>query len=160
MLDARSGEAEKGRMDMTQPQAPRPGWWQRNWKWFVPTGCCLGTLLGVVLAIAIFGMGIVGLFSGISKILKGSEPYQTAVMRAKRNDKVTTALGTPIEEGFPSGSVNTNNDKGDADLTIPLSGPKGKATVYVVGTRSAGLWTYSKMTAKIAGTDEEIDLSP
>ncbi len=34
-------------MDPTSPlntQPPRPGWWTRNWKWFVPTGC-LGMLL-------------------------------------------------------------------------------------------------------------------
>jgi hypothetical protein len=161
MLDAGRNGAEKGRMDtMTQPQAPRPGWWSRNWKWFLPTGCCLGTLLGIVLAIAVFGVGIVGLISGVSKILKSSEPYQTAVARAKANEKVTAALGIPMEEGFPLGKVNTNNDDGDADLSIPLTGPKGKGTIYVVGTRSQGTWTYSKMSVKITTTDEEVDLSP
>ena len=161
MLDAGPNDAQKGRMDtMPQPQATRPGWFSRNWKWFLPTGCCLGTLIGIVLAIAIFGMGIVGMISGISKILKSSEAYQTAVARAKANEKVIAALGTPIEEGFPMGSVNTNNDAGDADLKIPISGPKGKATIYVVGTRSGGTWTYSKMNVKVTGTDEEIDLSP
>ena len=161
MLDVTAVAGEKGGMETaTQPQAPRPGWWSRNWKWFVPTGCCLGTLLGIILSIAIFGMGIVGLVSGISKILKSSEPYQTAVARAKANDKVVTALGTPIDEGFPMGKVNTNNDSGEADLSIPLTGPKGKCTVYVVGTRTAGTWTYSKMSATITGTGDEIDLSP
>lgn len=161
MLDGPANHWEKGDMETAmQPQAPRPGWWSRNWKWFLPTGCCLGSLIGIVLAIAIFGMGIVGLVSGISKILKSSEPYQTAVARAKANEKVVTALGTPIEEGFPMGKVNTNNDTGDADLSIPLTGPKGKCTVYVVGTRSGGVWTYSKMSATITGTDESIDLSP
>jgi len=161
MLDAAPNDAENVRMDtMTQPQAPRPGWWSRNWKWFLPTGCCLGTLLGIVLAIAIFGAGIVGLISGVSKILKSSEPYQTAVARAKANEKVVAALGTPIEEGFPMGSVNTNNNSGDADLSIPVTGSKAKGTIYVVGTRSGGTWTYSKMSVKITGTDEEIDLSP
>src|SRR3954470_2898454 len=127
MLDADITAGEKGNMDPAmQPQAPRPGWWGRNWKWFLPTGCCLGSLLGIVLAIAIFGVGIVGLISGVSKILKSSEAYQTAVARAKSNEKVIAALGTPMEEGFPMGKVNTNNDEGDADLSIPLTGPKGK----------------------------------
>jgi hypothetical protein len=161
MLDAGGIDGEKGDMETAmQPQVPRRGWWSRNWKWFLPTGCCLGSLLGIVLAIAIFGMGIVGLVSGISKILKSSEPYQTAVAHAKANEKVVSALGTPIDEGFPMGKVNTNNDTGDADLSIPLTGPKGKATIYVVGTRSGGTWTYSKMSATITGTDESIDLSP
>ncbi|HKP03647.1 MAG TPA: cytochrome c oxidase assembly factor Coa1 family protein [Chthoniobacterales bacterium] len=139
---------------------PAPSWWNRNWKWFVPTGCCLGSILAILLAIVVFGAGIFGIISGVGKILKSSEPYQTALARAKSNEKVVTALGTPIEEGFPMGSVNTNNDSGDADLSIPVTGPKGKGTIYVVGTRSGGTWTYSKMSVKITGTDEEIDLSP
>lgn len=161
MLDATGRGGEKQRMETTaQPQPPPRGWWSRNWKWFLPTGCCLGTLLGIVLAIAIFGMGIVGLFSGISKILKSSEPYQTAVARAKSNEKVIAALGTPITEGFPTGSVNTNNDSGDADISVTLTGPKGKGALHVVGTKTAGTWTYSTMSVTIAGTDETIDLSP
>ncbi|HZE58287.1 MAG TPA: cytochrome c oxidase assembly factor Coa1 family protein [Chthoniobacterales bacterium] len=142
------------------PQAPRPGWWSRNWKWFLPTGCCLGSLIGIVLAIAVFGVGIFGLISGISKVLKSSEPYQTALARAKANENVVAALGTPIEEGFPMGSVNTNNDGGDADLSIPVSGPKGKGTIYVVGKRAGRTWTYSKMSVAITGSGETIDLSP
>lgn len=155
------GLGEKDGMETApQPQAPRPGWWSRNWKWFLPTGCCLGSLLGIVLAIAVFGVGIFGLISGISKVLKSSEPYQTAVARAKANEKVVTALGTPIDEGFPMGKVNTDNAGGEADLSIPLTGPKGKATLYVVGRRSGGVWSYSKMSVTITGTDESIDLSP
>src|SRR5438132_13091769 len=112
MLDAAPALREKEGMETatSPPPASRPGWWNRNWKWFVPTGCCLGSLLGIVLAIVVFGVGIFGLVSGISKVLKSSEPYQTAVARAKANEKVVAALGTPIEEGFPTGSVNTNND--------------------------------------------------
>ena len=161
MLDVRANHEEKGDMETaTQPQAPRPGWWSRNWKWFLPTGCCLGSLIGIVLAIVIFGVGIFGLITGVSKILKTSEPYQTALARAKANEKVVAALGTPIEDGFPSGSVNTNNDSGDADLNVSLTGPKGKGTLYVVGTRARGTWTYSKMSVTLTATGDEIDLSP
>jgi hypothetical protein len=117
-------------------------------------------LIGIVLAIAVFGAGILGLVSGISKVIKSSEPYRTALARAKANENVVAALGTPIEEGFPQGSVNTNNDTGDADLSVPISGPKGKGTLYVVGKRSGGAWSYSKMSVTITGSGETIDLSP
>lgn len=142
-------------------QSPsRPGWWSRNWKWFVPTGCCLGTLVTGLLLVALFGVGIFGLFSGISKVMKSSEPYQTAVQRATADEKVIAALGTPISEGFPMGSVNTSGESGDVDLSIPIAGPKGKATIYVVGKKFAGRWTYSKLSVKIASTGEMIDLEP
>jgi hypothetical protein len=117
-------------------------------------------LLCLILAVAVFGVSIFAIFTGVSAALKGSEPYKVAVARAQANDKVTTALGTPLSEGFPMGSINTNNDTGNVDLSIPVSGPKGKGTIYVVGTKSAGTWTYSKMSVTIAGTGETIDLGP
>lgn len=141
-----------------QPQAPQPGWWSRNWKWFLPTGCCLGSLIGLVLAIVVFGIGIFGLITGVSKVLKSTEPYQTAVAQARANEKVVSALGTPIEDGFPQGSVNTNNDGGDADLKIPITGPKGKGTIHVAGYKSDGKWIYSRMLVIVDGTGEKIYL--
>jgi hypothetical protein len=160
MLDATGSGAEKVPMETPMQGQPAPGWWSRNWKWFVPTGCCLGTLLCLLLAVAVFGLSIFGLISGVSAALKSSEPYKVAVARARADNKVTAALGTPLSEGFPSGSVNTNNNAGDADLSIPLEGPKGKGTIYVVGTKSGGTWTYSKMSVTITGSGESIDLSP
>jgi hypothetical protein len=160
MLDAARLEEENAPMEPAVQPQPAPGWWNRNWKWFVPTGCCLGTLLCLILAVAVFGVSIFAIFSGVSAALKGSEPYKVAVARAQANDKVTAALGTPLSEGFPMGSINTNNDTGNVDLSIPVSGPKGKGTIYVVGTKSAGTWTYSKMSVTIAGSGETIDLGP
>jgi hypothetical protein len=145
-------------METPMQGQPAPGWWNRNWKWFVPTGCCLGTLLGILLAIAVFGVGIFGFISGISKVLKSSEPYQTAIARAKANEKVIAALGTPIKEGFPQGSVNTNKDVSDADIHVSLTGPKGKGTLYVAGYTSDGKWIYSRMLVILEGSNEKIRL--
>ena len=147
-------------METAMQGQPAPGWWSRNWKWFVPTGCCLGTLLCLILAVAVFGFSMFAIFSGVSAALKSSEPYKVALARAKANDKVTTALGTRITEEFANGSINISGSSGEVDLTIPISGPKGKGTIYVVGTRSGGTWTYSKMSVTITGTGETIDLGP
>ena len=138
------------------PQAqPQPaGWWSRNWKWFVPTGCCLtplvlGGALAAFIILVVFGA------------LKQTDVYQTALARAKADQRVTTALGTPIEEGwYLSGNTQMSGSSGEADLTIPISGPKGKGTIYAVATKSAGEWTYSKLVVKIDSSGETIDLSP
>jgi hypothetical protein len=34
---------------------------------------------------------------------------------------------------------------GETDLAIPISGPKGKAAIYVVGTKSASQWEFSRL---------------
>ena len=134
---------------------PQPaGWWSRNWKWFVPTGCCLTPL---VLGGAFAAFIILVVFGA----LKQTDVYQTALARAKADPRVTNALGTPIEEGWLlSGNTNVNGSSGDADLSIPISGPKGKGTIYTVATKSAGEWKYSKLVVKIDSTGEKIDLNP
>jgi hypothetical protein len=47
---------------------------------------------------------------------------------------------------------------GDANLAVPISGPKGNGTVYVMARRIAGVWNYSQMIAGIESTGEKIDL--
>ncbi len=93
--------------------------------------------------------------------MKQSDAYKMAVARAKADSRVTSALGTPITEGwYLSGNTNVNGASGNADLSIPISGPKGKGTMYAVATKSAGEWTYSKLIVKIDSTGETIDLGP
>ena len=57
-------------------------------------------------------------------------------------------------------NTNVNGGSGDADLSIPISGPKGKATIYAVAKKSAGEWSYSKLAVKIDSSGETIDLGP
>ena len=93
--------------------------------------------------------------------MKSSDVYKTAFARAKADPKVVEALGAPLDDGmFVSGNTNVNGASGHADLSIPISGPKGKGTIYVVGEKSAGQWTYSKLVVEIEKTKERIDLSP
>jgi hypothetical protein len=136
-----------------QPAQP-PTWWSRNWKWFVPTGCCLTPL---VLGGAFVAFLVIVIFGA----LKQTDVYQTAVARAKSDSRVVAALGTPIEEGwFLSGSTKVNGSSGSADISIPISGPNGKGTIYAVATKSGGEWSYSKLAVKIDRTGETIDLAP
>ncbi len=120
----------------------QPGWWSRNWKWFVPTGCLTLILL--------FGLFIALIFSVVMASMKSSDAYKQAVARARANPTVVEKLGTPIAEGyFVSGNINVQNDSGNADFQIPISGPKGKAVIYAVAIKSAGKWEYSHLTIAI-----------
>ncbi len=92
--------------------------------------------------------------------IKSSDAYKTAVARASADPRVVNALGTPIKEGMlVSGSIKTSGPSGNADLSIPISGPKGKGTIYAVATKSAGQWRYSTLTVEVAGTGERIELN-
>jgi hypothetical protein len=95
----------------------------------------------------------------VFSVLKSTDVYKTALDRAKNDQRVVAALGTPIREGmFTSGKINVTGPSGEADIGIPISGPKGKATIYVIGTKSAGEWTFSKLSVQVDG-GEAIDLN-
>lgn len=128
----------------------RKSWWQRNWKWFVPTGC--------VSILLIFVLFIVSIFFGVTSMMTNSDAYKGAMTEAQKNKLVIEKLGSPIEDdGMTSGSINTSNDSGNCDLQIPIKGPKGKATLFIVAEKK-GTWKYSEMTVLIKNTNEEIDL--
>lgn len=133
-----------------QPQ-PNKNWWGRNWKWIVPTGCL--TMLLVC------GGLVTLIFSIVLGSLKSSDVYKESVAKAQNNPPVIAALGTPVEPGFwVSGNMNVSGSGGNADLSIPISGPQGKGTIYVTATKSAGKWNYSTMVSEISSSGERINL--
>jgi len=126
-------------------------WWGRNWKWFVPLGC-LGTL-------ALFVGFIAAIMCLVFGMMKSSGPYKEAVLIAAAHPSVQKSLGTPIEEGmFVAGNISVNGASGRADLSIPISGPSGKATIYCVASKSAGQWIFSALVVDIKKTKQRIDL--
>ncbi|HEY6069885.1 MAG TPA: cytochrome c oxidase assembly factor Coa1 family protein [Chthoniobacterales bacterium] len=160
MLDFNALALHKDGMDESTPppvppppltaQQPPRSWWARNWKWFVPTGCLTFFAL-IALVIACVTMFVFG-------VLKSTDVYKTALSRAKNDQRVVAALGTPIKEGLvPMGKTNVEGSSGQSDLAIPISGPKGKATIYAVATKSEGQWNFSKLSVAIEG-GQTIDL--
>src|SRR5712691_12188018 len=133
------------------PTERKGNWWTQNWKWFVPTGC-----LTILLLFAAF---IVSTSLIVFGALKSTDVYKDAVAKAKANPAVIEALGSPIEEGmFVSGNTSATGASGESNLAIPISGPKGKGTIYVVATKVAGEWKPSTLVVEVEKTKERIDL--
>lgn len=130
----------------------QPNWWQRNWKWFLPTGCLVVTLLVAAFVAAIFWF--------VFTLLKHSEVYAHALQAARASEAVRTEIGSPIEEAwYATGSVQESGPSGSAELAIPVSGPRGGGTVYVEASKSTGLWTYSKLVFEADQDKKRIDLA-
>ena len=131
------------------PIAVQPkSWLGRNWKWLLAV-----TFLGLV----VFSAGI---FALIMEGMRSSDVAQEALARAQANPAMVQRLGARIDEGWMmSGSINeATGGSGDAQLAVPISGPKGSATVYVIASKVAGTWNYSQILAAIDGSGEKIDL--
>ena len=133
------------------PPTSRGNWWTRNWRWFVPLGC---------FGIAVVFVAFVGsVFLIVFSALKSTNVYKDALVRAKTHPAVIEAFGSPIAEGFlVSGNTNVNGASGEANLSIPISGPNGKGTIYVAARKSLGQWDYSRLVVELSETRQRIDL--
>lgn len=110
-----------------------------------------GCLWGIVILVAILGFVAVLVF-GIFGAFASSEPYQHALTVARSDPDVIEAMGSPINPGFlASGSLSESGISGDADLQIPISGPKKAGTLYVTAQRRNGAWAYFTLAVEIDG---------
>jgi Cytochrome oxidase complex assembly protein 1 len=135
---------------MYQPIEQR-SWFRRNLKWLIPVGCMVPLLAcaGIVAFVVVVVFGAI----------KSSDAYTGAMERVSSSEAVQEALGTPVEAGWlVSGSINVSGSSGNADLTIPISGPKGSGKLYVVATKSADRWRYSTLEVAVDGSGDRIDL--
>lgn len=126
--------------------------WYNNWKILVPV--VLGAL------ILLLGLFVFGVLSVVYSIFRNSEPYAAAVRSANQSRAVALEIGTPVHVGWwMTGNINYQNADGDADLGIPISGPKGRGRIVVVAKKRAGHWTYQTLEVDVDGEIAPIKLS-
>ena len=134
---------------MQQPE--KKGWWSRNWKWFVPVGCLSMLAVGAVVIVLIVTL--------VFGALKSSDVYKQALTKATANPTVISELGEPIEAGWMvSGSISVTGSSGEADISIPISGPRKSATIYAVGQKSAGQWKFARLEVEVPNRPPRINL--
>jgi hypothetical protein len=131
----------------TDGAEPAEGW-EGKWKWLVP------------LAFGVSLLAIGGFVAAIFGFIKSSDAYTGALARASSSEAVVSALGTPIKDGFfVTGNLNMSDAGGSAKLSIPVSGPKSGATIFVEATKRLGAWHYDHMIVQVDATRQRIDLS-
>lgn len=129
----------------------RGSWWNRNWSWLTAVTCvgCLGLLAGS------FALLIGGAFG----FVRSSPVYQHALHRAQSHPAVVAALGEPIEAGwYLSGDFEFTDHSGSADFRVPISGPRGTATLHVLARRIDGQWEFERLEVEFEGQRAPIRL--
>ncbi len=131
--------------------AAQSSWFKRNVKWVVPVGC-----LTILLAFALFFALI---FAVVAGSFRSSDPYKHSLALAQGSAEVQRALGQPIVPGwFVSGSINVSGSTGEANLEIPISGPKGAGKIYVQAKKRVGKWEYQELQVVVVTDGSKIDL--
>ncbi len=119
---------------------------QRNW-----------AIAGVIVwlgGIALAGAAVGGVFA----VLRHSEAYKLGVARLQASPIAANLLGTPISVGSPTGSIRVTPSSGNAALSFSASGPRASGTVFLLAVKKDGVWSLTRLTLKLNGSDNAIDL--
>ena len=110
----------------------------------------------------VFWVGAIALFFGIFGsvffLLKHSEAYQLGVARLQASPVAASLLGTPITAGNPAGTIAVSPGSGNAILSFSASGPKAAGIVFLQAVKKDGVWSITRLTLKLNGSDNAIDL--
>jgi hypothetical protein len=121
-------------------------WYQRNWKWFVPA-----LILAAILVIVLF---LGGLLWFLESAVHGAFAYDVAVKTASVSPQVKEALGSPLQVGWlTTGGFNYSGPEADVQISIPVSGPKGRGHISVVAKKRANHWSFESFEVDVKGQD-------
>ena len=110
------------------------------------SGCLKVFLIGCGILIVLGAAAICALVVFVFGVIKRTDAYRDALAKVRGDQRVVAALGEPINPGFwVTGNVDVNNQKGTADFTFPVSGPKGSGKVHVVAATDGQKWEYSEL---------------
>ena len=115
-------------------------------------GCAAAVGVVVVLGVAVLAL--------VMSFMKGADACQMSLKAAQESEVMRVELGEPITMGWlVSGNIKINNGDGTADVNVPVSGPKGSASIHTVGTKQGGgPWSFTKMQATIEAGGKQVDL--
>ncbi len=112
------------------------------------SGCLKWLLAGCSVLVALSILVVAGVVIFAFGMIRRTDVYRIASDRALHDTRVIDALGAPVETGWwVRGSIDLHNGEGSADITFPIHGPKGKATVEARAAHSAtgDKWVFTKM---------------
>jgi len=80
-----------------------------------------------------------------------------AIAAAESNPAIRQRLGGLIKRSFfISENTDISVSSSHTDLSIPVSGPRGKATIYAVVQKSAGLWKFESLDSAFDQTSSRM----
>ncbi len=127
-------------------------WWNRNWKWALPTGGCLTIL------IIVFSMIGYGVYKVADKI--GDETnvfaFINVISKVQKNPEVIEALGRPIS--IEDDDYDPEMDSNQMNLEMDLRGKKANGTLRVNALKTDDGWDYKVFNVTVEDTGEVIDL--
>ena len=117
-------------------------WWNRNWKWLLPTLLLLFVLLfGFILSLSIDGN-----ITDIAQAYSDNSLYEKAIEKAKINQRVFEVIGEiePIDRlAIFEGNAIYSNNNNTVELFVRVKGNKGKGKMDILPEKD-GMYGITK----------------
>ena len=136
------------------PLVPGPvkkSWLDRHARWKVPLGC--------LIVISLLCAFIAVLFTVLDVSFRNSIVYQQALARAGRSPEVVSRIGEPLKPGrVLQGQINVSGSTGSANMNIPITGSRGKATVILDARKVDGAWVFRTLYVQFDSPSGTVNL--
>jgi len=124
-------------------EANRKSWFRRNWK-------RVAAIVAVVLLTV-----VVSVLLGF----RNADATALAMTTATANPAFVGRIGQPVKKGWLiTGSIEVSPGIGYAELAIPVSGPKGRGTLYALAVKHAGIWRLTFLQFGAEGESSRLEL--
>jgi cytochrome oxidase complex assembly protein 1 len=129
----------------------KKSWLDRNARWKIPLGC--------LTVIVFFGGFVAVIFTVVEVSFRKSAVYQQALDRTERNPEVANRIGVPLRPGrVLQGQLNVSGSSGKAHMAIPVTGSRGKATIYLDARKASGTWEFLTLQVQFEGQPDCLNL--
>ncbi len=121
-------------------------WFQRNWKWVLPT-----TIIAILSAILFFSLTSEHL-GDFGQAYADPELFEGAIVKVRENEKAKVALGDikHVDKiAILEGDVKYTTQNTKVQFSIRINGANGKAIMDVKAERTNGIWEYKKITIRV-----------
>jgi Cytochrome oxidase complex assembly protein 1 len=86
------------------------------------------------------------LWAAVQNQIQSSEVFQATLKQAQISPCITNALGVPLATGWmTTGGMEEGADDGNANLSIPVRGPKADGKLEMIAEKHEGQWTITSL---------------
>ena len=130
-------------------------WWQRNWKWIIPTTIIL------FLASMVMTFNIEGNPTDLLQAYSEDVLYKNAIDKANSNERVIEVIGK-IDDldrlAILEGNSKYSNNNNSIEITFRVNGDKRKGKMDISADKNGTDWEYKKINIRIKNPKEEIKI--
>ena len=129
-------------------------WFKRNWKWLTPL-----SVFVVVVVIMFSSLMSAGNVSDFATAFSEDKLYQDAIDKANENTDVQNVLGkleAVDKMAILESTVEYTNHKQSVNLSVRVSGDKGKAKMDIKADKKNAKWQYNFIKLRIKEPKQEI----